>query len=119
MNKNKKIAERKIDKEVNRRTRQLYIYHIKNVSRKINGITIASNIRYKHNELYDYVIGHVDELIRESGIALPHNVKHIIESRGMGISICDYRDQFDHNRGRRRAKRSWLRTHPRLITGKY
>lgn len=124
MNKNKEVAEQRIDKEIARRAHggHMQTYHITGISRKINGITFVSLSKYDYKKLLIFVTDIAYYLDAKTGDAFPSDIKKsLVEYQGsipdikasIGFAICDHRDQYNHQEGRIKAKRSWLGMNPR------
>lgn len=116
MNKKNRLAERRIDKEIAKRAPNIYVYHIVRdiveLTDKINGITIVSDIEIDYKKLIELINDKADDLDMYVGGVFPGAIKKCLIDNGYtGVAVCDRRDQFDHADGRRRAKRNWLRTH--------
>lgn len=120
MNKNGEMAEHRIDEEIARRTFGGYIhtYHITGVSRRINGITFVSLLKLDYKELLIAITDMAYYLDEKIGDAFPGDIKKLIIElqsdvpnikTSVGFAICDHRDQYNHQDGRIKAKRSWLR----------
>lgn len=113
MNKKDKIAELRIDREIARRTEHVYVYHITGISRKINGITVVTIDSDRYDIILTHIVALSYELDKEYGDVFPGDLKVAFDAMDMGTAICDHRDQFDHNSGRVKAKRAWLKLNPR------
>ena len=118
--KNDKKAELKIDEEISRRTHDgyMHVYHITGISRKISGVTIVSLSRFDYGELLKFICDESYRLDKKIGDVFPSDMKkslmvyqsYVLNTPELiGFSICDYRDQYNHQEGRTRAKRNWLR----------
>ena len=109
-----RTTEQRIDEEIARRTPTMYIYHVTGISRRTEGVTVADQHPIQYNDLFTDVTDLAYDLDDTFGDAFPSDIKHGLHEMGLtGVAVCDFRDQFDHTEGRIRAKRAWLRAHPR------
>lgn len=113
MKKRDRIAELRIDREIACRTEHVYVYHITGISRKINGITVVTTSPYQYDMILAHIVAVSYRLDKEYNDVFPGDLKMAFNTMHLGIAICDHRDQFDHNIGRVKAKRAWLRLNPR------
>lgn len=113
MNKKDKIAERRIDSEIDRRVKHVYVYHITDISRKINGITVVTTSPYQYDMILAHIVAASYELDKKYNDVFPSDIKMAFNTMHLGVAICDHRDQFNHNSGRVKAKRAWLKLNPR------
>ena len=112
--KNDKLTEQKIDEEIERRSTDMYVYHMRDITTtKINGITVVSHVKYTYQGIINIILDGIELTSRGTNLVLPHDLKkYIKEQLDCGLAICDYRDQYSRIKGRIEAKRNWLRTHP-------
>lgn len=114
MTKEQRTAEQRIDEEITRRTPTMYIYHVTGISRRTEGVTVAYQHPIQYGDLLDDILDLAYDLDEMYGDAFPGDIKQGLHELGLtGIAICDFKDQYDHAEGRIRAKRAWLRAHPR------
>lgn len=108
------IAEARIDEEVARRIPTMFITHVTGIGRRCNGVTIATEKKLHYGSMLSLIVLEAYKLDEKYGDVFPSDLKAYLYGIGYaGVAVCDHRDQFDHAAGRRKAKRAWLRSHPR------
>ena len=100
--KNRKSAEKILDREFKKMGVKPRIYHFRKVY-PFNCVTIAiEDTRYNWNDLSESIVEFTDMLGFNPAT---HLLKRLKEFRDIyGVAICDRRDQFNRQEGRNRAK---------------